>query len=153
MIDYGVISGCANPGYLVDSTISVINGGGVVYGDAVFPGFAVSHYGVIDGCHTYGQFDGDRVACGIVIAGNDICVTNGIPSGEALSVLVKGRVWAVILSDEGAPREGDSVMISDGGVITSLAERFIQAPRGWVFTGDYEKFSHDLSLVGVWITQ
>lgn len=153
MIDYGVISGCANPGFLVDSTISTINGGGVVVGDRVFAGFAVSNYGMIDLYQTYGEFDQAKGACGIVIANLHGCAGDGIPDGEEVSIITKGRVWAVILPDEDKPREGDSVMISDGGVITSLPERLLQAPRGWVFTGDYEKFSHDLSLVGVWITQ
>nr|DAG51929.1 MAG TPA: Scaffolding protein SbcC like [Caudoviricetes sp.] len=151
MIDYGVISGCANPGFLVDSTISTINGGGVVVGDRVFAGFAVSNYGMIDLYQTYGEFNPDKGACGIVIASLCGCAGDGIPEGDEVSIITKGRVWAVILPDEDKPRAGDSVMISDGGIITSLPERLAQSPRGWVFTGDYERYSHDLSLAGVWI--
>nr|DAM85005.1 MAG TPA: Scaffolding protein SbcC like [Caudoviricetes sp.] len=151
MSDYGVVSGCANPGFLVDSTISTINGGGVVVGGSVFAGFAVSNYGMIDLYQTYGEFDQAKGACGIVIASLRGCAGDAIPEGDEVSVITKGRVWAVILSDEDKPREGDSVMISSGGMITSLPERFAQSPRGWIFTGDYERYSHDLSLAGVWI--
>ncbi|QVW27731.1 scaffolding protein [Hafnia phage Pocis76] len=176
MADYGVLRGASCAGTLGDSSDYNIDGCCFVEdyenelgmsaraNGEIISGKIVNVVGIEDGYKKIAAHftdSGYDIAYGVALRDSfgghvDPTGLTGYSSGEPISVVTHGRVWALTTTIQSAPTPFSHVYVTENGYAAADAGREDQKNHeimGWTFTGGFDQFSQNFHLVEIQVKQ